>query len=524
MFRITSANATVCTLALGISACSMAPLVSQYATEYNKAYEDERNRALFLNIIRAKERRPMSHSQLQQVTAQATFGASFGATIPQGPGANSASRTFTAGLASNTGASSYSVAPLFSKKFMQGFLRPVTFSNLDYYWQQGWPKDFLLHLMVRKIELNFVRTADNGQVRPVSFDEAFANPLFFKKCGESSKEYLRLRYQTRVIGKTKEGSKGKAESHVAFENSPSAGPGWVRYAAFKCLVDSVRPYLWIARTKSPTDVGAPIHYTQIRSQELKQLVEATDGGYTLSPDEGSKCITKGTGKKTGECLRRELYQLSKPGVSREICFGKWEGRSSKFACSKPEKENPGANREQEAEGKKRDEREGTASISGKMNSLVNALGLVRPVTSQQPSGQGANNSQAGVNKPQPEDYEFEFVIHLRSVEGILYYLGQVMRAREGGKPYEVQVVWSADEKGNEYPKPLFTGQFGIAARPHVQVSFDGTNYHIPRGDDSRSMSALAVITQLLALNLEADLPPTPTTVNFVGARAVVAGQ
>ena len=78
---------------------------------------------------------------------------SLGLTVPFGGDAGS---TFTLSPSlnlSHSSSPSFDVAILDTKEFMSGILTPVDMKLIEYYWQQGWPKELLLYLFIREVKI-----------------------------------------------------------------------------------------------------------------------------------------------------------------------------------------------------------------------------------------------------------------------------------------------------------------------------------------------------------------------------------
>lgn len=137
--------------------------LSKSSIQFNRAVEQGQNQVLLLNIIRASHRRPMYLTSFSKVT-----------------GSNSAS--FNAGFNNSVGddtfGGSFGVNPTFdvpvldSQEFTSGFLKPVDTKVLAYYWDQDWPEELLLHLLVQKVR---VRVQGSVQGRDVINDYYYWN-------------------------------------------------------------------------------------------------------------------------------------------------------------------------------------------------------------------------------------------------------------------------------------------------------------------------------------------------------------
>jgi hypothetical protein len=92
----------------------------------------------------------------------------------------------------------------------------------------------------------------------------------------------------------------------------------------------------------------------------------------------------------------------------------------------------------------------------------------------------------------PREYT---VVYLRSVDGIVAYLGKLLR---------------------ESDRPL---PFDISTRPHdndrYTVSYDGVTYYVPGRGHDRTMDTLSLLNQLINLNKKASELPSTRAVETV---------
>lgn len=162
MHYIPRIMATVLVLGLGLGGCSFAPVMSDHVVKYNAMVAKTSDQLLLLNILRAKDRLPMHFTAFNvvrgsyQLSTAGGLTASFGRnpTAPFGA---------TLGLTGTT-TPSFELDILDKKKFMSGILMPVSMSLINYYWQQGWPKEMLLHLFIRKIEDKRIKQYVGGSI------------------------------------------------------------------------------------------------------------------------------------------------------------------------------------------------------------------------------------------------------------------------------------------------------------------------------------------------------------------------
>lgn len=124
--------------------------VAEHAVEYNKTVEAAHNNVLLLNILRAMHRHPMYFTALSQVRGNLRVQAGSGSDVPFGGGGDEAYAVSpNASVASNP---TFDIAVLDSEGFVRGITQQVSMETIHHYWSQGWPKEMLLHLLIRRIE------------------------------------------------------------------------------------------------------------------------------------------------------------------------------------------------------------------------------------------------------------------------------------------------------------------------------------------------------------------------------------
>jgi hypothetical protein len=126
--------------------------IARNSTEYNLIAEKAGNEMLLLNIVRASKRRPMYFTSFGRLTGNMTFAIGTGAiNIPFGKNFDD-----PYSITPNAG---YEYSPLFdvavldTQEFTRGIMTPVPMSTIAYYRSLGWPKEILLHLFIRRIDI-----------------------------------------------------------------------------------------------------------------------------------------------------------------------------------------------------------------------------------------------------------------------------------------------------------------------------------------------------------------------------------
>lgn len=127
-------------------------ILTERAVAYNLAAAKAQEKLLLLNIVRAMRHEPRYFTTIGQIVANPRDTTSANLNIPFGGDAPS---TFALGLGGNRSHSDWSatITTLESKEFTTGLLEPVSLEVIDYFWQQGWPKELLLSLFIRRIDL-----------------------------------------------------------------------------------------------------------------------------------------------------------------------------------------------------------------------------------------------------------------------------------------------------------------------------------------------------------------------------------
>lgn len=122
--------------------------------DYNLALEKAQNEMLLLNIVRASKRHPMYFTGFNLMRGSMTYNMSSGSiTIPFGKIGTGLNGAYSvAPVVSFSNSPSFDVGVLDTKEFTRGIMTPVSIETVDYYWQEGWPKEMLLFLFVDKVE------------------------------------------------------------------------------------------------------------------------------------------------------------------------------------------------------------------------------------------------------------------------------------------------------------------------------------------------------------------------------------
>ncbi len=142
--------------ATALGGCSHAGNVSEMATDYNRAIAQARNEQVLLNVLRSSAREPLQFNAFSEIaaTVNRSVGIDTVATNLIAGGGNAISPTLRLG---GSTVPIVRIAPLSSREFTDGFLRPITPEALHLFISQGWDGEFLLPLVVGSYMCNGVR-------------------------------------------------------------------------------------------------------------------------------------------------------------------------------------------------------------------------------------------------------------------------------------------------------------------------------------------------------------------------------
>jgi hypothetical protein len=146
-----SAGAAAVWAALALGGCVSSGHISRRTVDYNEAVEAARGQVLLLNVLRARDRRPMVFTGLTRITGSVRAESRLGVAGTVGEGAPK-----TANLSPSVSvvdSPSFDIAVLDSQEFTRGIMTPVSFELIEYFWDQGFVPEILLYLGVERIDV-----------------------------------------------------------------------------------------------------------------------------------------------------------------------------------------------------------------------------------------------------------------------------------------------------------------------------------------------------------------------------------
>lgn len=135
---------------------------------------------------------------------------------------------------------------------------------------------------------------------------------------------------------------------------------------------------------------------------------------------------------------------------------------------------------------------------------------------------GAAMATADARTVPPDRGEPAVVFSLRSVEGIVFYLGELLRvqmeARARGETFEPWVPWGRQQKGRKILFQVNVDAEAGMGPDDIEVHFLNRRFAISREPQPHdaTLTALSLLSQLFALHRESQDLPKTTTVQVLG--------
>jgi hypothetical protein len=152
----------------GLMGCAVVDQYSGRAVSYNVEAEQAQEQALLLNVVRAYLRRPMQFTSVSTITGSASASGGLGYTapvnVPFRPITNGSSIaafpplntwSMSAGM---SGGPTFTVPVLDTQEFYDGIMKPISGQMYDLYNQSDYPRDLLFNLFVSRVVMTL---ADN---------------------------------------------------------------------------------------------------------------------------------------------------------------------------------------------------------------------------------------------------------------------------------------------------------------------------------------------------------------------------
>jgi hypothetical protein len=399
--------------------CGLADQFSAESVEYNVQAEIIKNQNLLNNIIRSAYRRPLQFTDLTTITGQVSVSGTGAFFIPFGGPRSGSSRTYTFSpsvTASDT--PNFTVAVLNTKEFYNGILAPIPSQILAYYFQEGFPPEVLLTVLISEI----VYGSSN------SLQHVYNEPNDFAKF----------------------------------------------YGTLSSLTDNG---LTIESTQNTRVLGPPLRSSAVPGP--KDLADLDAQGVEIVGYSGDNQPAKPEG----------YYRVEKRVLSYRFCFDPLRRRRGALPLE------PGM------------PKLAGAALCG---AGERAQGAKPDLSYRQHSGIHALQTSA-------ED-EGSLSFRVRSVEGVIYYLGEWARYELGlEEPAATPTMSYTNQQGETREIILFQIGRGAGRGLSIDTAYQGSDYHInvdPTGHD-RTAQVMELVTELLALNNSAKDLPAPSVLPVI---------
>lgn len=127
-----------------IAGCTSVGATKRGAVGYNRVFADARNEVLLLNILRARDGEPQQFSTISTVTGNMRPEMKLAAELDNLIAG--ATKIFKPSAEYGLRNPSVTIAPLETKEFRRGMVKPVEINLIDQLLNAGWPQPVVLHL------------------------------------------------------------------------------------------------------------------------------------------------------------------------------------------------------------------------------------------------------------------------------------------------------------------------------------------------------------------------------------------
>lgn len=137
---------------LALAGCSFSRSMERAAVDQNQFVARTANTVTFLNILRAKDDRPLHFTSISRMSGSISAGvtASTGLDVQLSGGADASIGPAIGGEISTN--PSYDIAIYDSQEFQKGILQPIAPATLNFYLRTGWRPDLITVMTVQRVE------------------------------------------------------------------------------------------------------------------------------------------------------------------------------------------------------------------------------------------------------------------------------------------------------------------------------------------------------------------------------------
>lgn len=503
-------------LAPCVTGCAIVDQYSGRAVAYNVEAEQAQEQALLLNVVRAYLRHPMQFTSVSTITGSASASGGVQYTLPVNvpfrPVTNGSSIAAFPPLTTWTlnggmsGGPTFTVPVLDTQEFYDGIMKPISGQMYDLYLQGDYPRDLLFNLFVSKVTITLASCVD---------------PPPPSSAGSRSKHPT---------------PKSSADCEFIFHNTVGDE---IEFRLFQALADYLIA-LGLATEPSPSSKN-DFFYQDWKNPKLVGFeVKLSGSSPSGSGDSGASGASSGSdaqAKSYSFCFSPPDYYAGQyvpdPNYWCKIV------KKQEDADGKPPLHgamNPSAQdlkREQElATAENNEQIKPTGTATQKVTASGEFISRLMEIAQDSTINQRSPDLYQTLARFSGQNVYLSF--NLRSVEAMIYYLGEVSRRQlnpEFGQPKRVVYIRTVPHYA-AYPankpctpldsdcSPLFVlSRNGV---PHIDdfltVTYNGSRYTVPgQGNGGGWSSAvLEIVKQQLALNSSAKSLPASNVISLVG--------
>jgi hypothetical protein len=498
---------------------------SRNATRYNEAIEEAQNRMLLLNVVRAEMRRPMYITDLSKITGNIKLDVNSGGvetdygpfvemngTIMSGA-VNSVTATHRLFSGKFVPSLDYAHTPTFdvnslsTQEFMNGFLKPVSKDLMAYYWEQGWPQELLLYLFVREVTISAVDDDTAPDEHYVNYPNAASNLAELEGFGKWVTKFVqkkpRFIRKDQSIGPCLDRNEASDLEDLVRASQASLGLAEV---GGKYQLQQPKPDVLLMGLEQ----AEVERETALICKNAKKIDKTPSNKAILVAATAVKADCDKRSGQEGDPARKQINQMVCKDLQDLMDDLRAHESSAKLDCS--------------------DACSAAKSLGG--------------------SGTEGRSRNAADNTTKHEQVSAEYgvgkekrqaTLIIRAPEGVLYYLGELMRVEKAGLVPEIC--------SHGRLKPLFVAfartQVKQSCPTAIGVPYGGGDYMVPDSDEQAeegtfvcsqpestgtksfkgleklhcsggdSMQALSLLTQLIALQKSAKDTPTTSVIRAI---------
>ena len=452
--------------------CTFSQDIAEQAVAYNFALEKASNELLLLNVVRAAKRRPMHFTRISQIRGNLSLQVGGALILPFS--GNSPSDYIFSPSAAYRNNPTFDVAVLNSQEFMRAIITPIPMKSVEFYWNSGWPRDVLLHMFIERI----VETLPIPVLKKEEWCIAVKGKYDEKKktCKEAPKAYLdESKGWCKRMGATWRYDEDNDTCVRTFDNDPDDYNG--EFSAFQ--TEPKRLDLKIRSDTTCVPIGPAL-----TKSELGHLNQLT----LTSKESGLKIDLLG---KKEKCLGED--KPAPPDGQYQLVKKTSEFNFVAKLVKAPTKDTKSADEDMRVR----------TSLGTQMR---------QDRTLEAADEREVAKAQSGAT------------IFVRSPQGMLFYLGEIMRALE--KERHIDIHWDYSQRCRDKPPsekcestPLFVVRNGqqFGGKSIISVTYEGQRFLIPVGSEGGlSMSVVSLVSQILGQNTSAKELPTTQAVTITG--------